>query len=161
MRRAMIVAATVAALGTIAVTSVVWAQAPAETPFPSPKVEQLFVSAETVTAAGHSLGAGALNNRFAPGETVVFRAYSGQNESGNAITDKDVKYAYIAVPGQPNLKLAYAAAGGEFPWTASWTIPANYPTGLVAFKVRFRTKTGEYGNFVQIPVTSAQLTVTN
>ncbi len=160
MRRLMIIVAIAGAATTVAIASVVWAQTPGETPFPSPKVEQLFVSAQTVTAAGHSLGAGAMNNLFAPGETVVFQVYSGQNETGNAITNQDVKYAYIAVPGQPNLKLQYSATGGEFPWTASWTVPANYPAGLVDFKVRFRTKAGEYGNFVQIPVTNAQLTVT-
>lgn len=160
MRRAMIIAATVVATATIAVTSVVWAQTPGETPFPSPKVEQLFVSAETVTAPGHSLGAGALNNRFARGETVVFKVFSGQNKTGRAVTDKDVKYAYIAVPGRPNLKLAYSAADGRFPWTASWTIPSDFPTGSVDFTVRFRTRANEYGSFVQIPVASALLTVT-
>ncbi|MDH4176189.1 MAG: hypothetical protein OEW31_05125 [Thermoleophilia bacterium] len=158
MRRPILIVAV--AVVAIAAAAVVWAQTPGETPFPSPKVEQLFVSAQTVTAAGHSLGAGALNNRFARGETVVFQVFGGQNETGQTITDKDVKYAYVAVPGQPNLKLRYSAASTAFPWTASWTIPATYPTGLVPFKVRFRTLTKQYGNFVQIPVTSAQLTVT-
>jgi hypothetical protein len=161
MRRSMIIVAIAGAVLTVAIGSVVWAQTPAETPFPSPKVEQLFVSAQTVTAAGHSLGAGAHNNRFAPGETVVFQVYSGQNGTGNAITNSDVKYAYITVPGQPNLKLAYSASEGAWPWTASWTVPADYPAGTVQFKVRFRTKQGEYGNFVQIPVSNAQLTVTD
>lgn len=158
MRRPILIVAVAAVA--IAAAAVVWAQTPGETPFPSPKVEQLFVSAQTVTAAGHSLGAGAHNNRFARGETVVFQVFGGQNETGQTITDKDVKYAYVAVPGQPNLKLRYSAANGAFPWTASWTIPSTYPTGLVSFKVRFRTLAKQYGNFVQIPVTSAQLTVT-
>lgn len=158
MRRSILIAAVAGVA--IAAAAVVWAQTPGETPFPSPKVEQVFVSAQTVTAAGSSLGAGALNNRFARGETVVFQVFGGKNGTGQTITDKDVKYAYVAVPGQPNLKLRYSAANEGFPWTGSWTIPSTYPTGLVGFKVRFRTLAREYGNFVQIPVTSAQLTVT-
>lgn len=157
MKRKHLIAAVAAAA--VAVTAIVWAQTPAETPFPSPKVEQLFVRAETVTASGHSLGAGALNNFFKRGETVVFHVFGGDNKTKLPVTDQEAKYAYIAIPGQPNLKLAYSATDAKFPWSAQWTIPATYPTGLVPFKVLFKTKGKEYGSFVQIPVVSSQLTV--
>lgn len=158
MRRSILIVTVVATA--VAVAAIVWAQAPAERPFPSPKVEQLFVSAETVTAPGHSLGAGALNNYFKRGETVVFHVFGGSNKTALPVTDKEAKYAYVAIPGQPNLKLAYSADNPKFPWSAQWTIPSTYPTGLVDFKVLFRTKSKEYGSFVQIPVATAQLTVT-
>lgn len=152
---------SVAIVGTaIVATSVVWAQTPPETPFPSPKVVQLFVSARTVTAAGHELGTGAMNNRFKRGETVVFQVYAGDNKTGLAVTDKDAKYAYVTIPGAPNTTLAYSSANARFPWSASWTIPSTYPTGLVGFKVLVKTKSKRYGSFVQIPVQTAQLTVT-
>ena len=34
------------------------------------------------------------------------------------------------------------------------------PTGIVQFVTRFQSKQKKYGNFVQIPVETAQLTVT-
>ena len=60
------------------------------------------------------------------------------------------------------MKLTYVAPtvrnGTNF--TGTWTIPAIYPTGIVNFVTRFQSTTKKYGNFVQMPVETAQLTVT-
>jgi hypothetical protein len=164
MRRSIVIPA--AALVAAAVTATVWAQTPGETPFPSQKVASVFVTTQTVTGPGNPLGAGVLTNFFPKGSAVVFRAFAGQNKTGKVLTKEDVKYFYIQIPGQPNVKLAYTGQfkpndpAARFPWTASWTIPADYPTGLVSFKVSLRTTTSGYGSFVQIPVATSQLTVT-
>lgn len=134
-----------------AVTAIVGAQT-AETPFPSPKIQDVFVSNETVTSDG------TLANYFKRGSQVTFRATAGDTKTGQLLTNEDVKYFYVAVPGQPNVKLAYKP-GVQWQWEAPWTIPATFPTGLVNFKVLLKTKSKQYGSYVQIPVATAQLTV--
>jgi hypothetical protein len=163
MRRTMLFLAV--GMTAAAVTAVGGAQTPTETPFPSPKVVQYFVSAQTVTGPGATEGAGILADRFAQGSTVVFRATAGETKTGTLVTDQSAKYFYVKILGQPNVKLTYKApakkgVGVPWSWSASWTIPADYPTGVVAFQVLLRSKSGGYGSFVQMPVTTSQLTVT-
>ena len=164
MRRSIVI--LVAALGTAAVTATVWAQTPGETPFPAPTVAGVFVSSQTVTGPGNPAGAGVLTNFFPRGSTVVFRAFAGQNKTGQVLTGDDVRYFYVQIPGQPNVKLAYTGKfstkdpSSRFPWTGTWTVPATYPLGLVNFKVLLKTKSKSYGSFVQLPVATSQLTIT-
>ncbi len=158
MRRiASILAAGITA---VAVTAVGGAQTPTEVPFPSPKVVQYFVSTRTVTDQG------ALSNYFPRGSTVVFQAFAGQTKTGEILTGDDTKYFNVKLPGQPSVKLTYTTPKKgkgppePWPWQARWTIPADYPLGLVQFTVILKTKANQYGSFVQIPVVPSQLTVT-
>jgi len=130
------------------------ASAEDEKPFPAPTVGQVFVAAQTVTTDG------ALNSYFAPGSTVVFRAYAVDGKTRKVVAAKDAKYFYVTIPGQPNVKLAYDAKGGRMPWTGTWTIPSSYAAGVVDFKVLVKTQTKRIGQFVQMPVASSQLNVT-
>jgi hypothetical protein len=142
----------------VAVTAVGGAQTPTEVPFPSPKVVQYFVSTQTATSAG------ALSNFFQQGSTVEFRAFAGQTKTGKILTGDDTKYFYVKLPGQANVKLTYTPTNAKvlpaWLWKATWTIPADYPLGLVQFKVVLKTKVDQYGSFVQIPVATSQLTIT-
>jgi hypothetical protein len=157
MRRIISIAAV--GVTAVVVTAVGGAQTPTETPFPSPTVVQFFVSTETVTNAGE------LSNFFPRGSTVVFRAFAGQAKTGKILTGDDTRYFYVSLPGQPNVKLTYTPSKAKvlpaWLWKATWTVPADYPLGLVQFKVLLRTKgPAQFGSFVQIPVGSSQLTVT-
>jgi hypothetical protein len=138
-----------------ALTAPAWTADPAETPFPSPKVS-LFMSVRTVTAPD----SGYLTNFFPQGSDVVFQVFAADTKTRTALTGKDLKYAYVAIPGQPNVKLTYSSADPRWPWTGTWTIPADFATGLVTFKAQVQTKGKQYGSFVQIPVQTSQLTVT-
>lgn len=126
-------------------------------PFPSANAGAVFVSAQTVTVDG------AISNYFAPGTSVVFRAYAVDGKTRKVVTKKTSKYFYVKIPNQPNLKLKWTPRGsmasGRFAWTGRWTVPADYATGIVAFKVVVQTKTKRVGSFVQMPVASAQLTI--
>lgn len=136
-------------------------QTPGETPFPAPEVQTAFVSAQTVAP-----GTSSLSNYFTRGSTVGFRAFAGENKTGKILADQDIRYFYVAIPGQPNVKLAYTgelrdeAPNSAWPWSASWTIPSDFPLGTVAFRVLLQTKSKQFGSFVQIPVLTSQLTVT-
>jgi hypothetical protein len=129
-------------------------------PFPSPKVADVFIATQTVTADG------ALGSWFAPGSSVVFRAYAVDPVSHKVVDPKTVRYFYVTIPNQPNVKLKYgAAAPGAstgLPWTGTWTVPASYPAGVVGFRVLIQLKhNGKQlkGQFVQMPVATSMLNI--
>ncbi len=135
------------------------AAADGETPFPAPKVLQVFVAAQTVTPER------AVITQIAPGSTVVFRAYAVDGKTRKVLAAKDVKYFYVKIPNQPNVKLRFNARGAgataRMPWAGSWAVPATYPAGTVEFKILIKIEAKRYGQFVQMPVQSSQLTVTS
>ena len=146
----------------LTLTAVGLAAVPGEIPFPSQTVESVFVSTRTVTAPSSPDGPGVLTNFYARGSTVVFQVFAGATKTGKILTGADVKYAYVKLPDGTKIKLSYKEPANttDPAWSGTWTIPANYPPKIVDFAVRFRTKDKQYGNFVQIPVSTSQLTVT-
>jgi len=157
MKRILILGAALAA---VIATVTASATAANPVPFPADKVVQVFVAAQTVTTDG------ALSSWFKPGDTVVFRAYAVDPKSHKVVDPKAVKYFYVTIPNQPNVKLKYGAtapgASTGLPWTGTWTVPATQPTGVVGFKVLIQLKQGAKqlkGQFVQMPVVPAQLNI--
>ena len=131
--------------------------APAPTPFPASSVGPGFIAAQTATTTG------VMSSWFAPGTSVVFRAYAVDTKTDKVLGAKDVKYFYVTVPGQPNVKLKYdptaPGASKRMAWTGTWNVPAAYPAGIVNFKVLAKTNSKRQGSFVQIPVATAQLNI--
>lgn len=158
MKRILVLGAAIACMAIAA-----WpAEAATPVPYPATKVVQLFVAAQTVTPAG------VMASWFAPGSNIVFRAYAVDPTTKKVVDPKAVKYFYVVIPDQPNVKLKYdaSAAGASkgMPWTGTWSVPATYPSGYVSFKVLVQvkdSKTGKTrrGQFVQIPVASASLNI--
>ncbi|MGD0713526.1 MAG: hypothetical protein ABSB24_05000 [Gaiellaceae bacterium] len=146
---------------TVAATVTMSASAATPVPFPANKVVQVFVAAQTVTTDG------VMASWFTPGSTVVFRAYAVDPTSHKVVDPKIVKYFYVTIPNEPNVKLKYGAtapgASSGLPWTGTWTVPASYPAGNVGFKVLIQVKqnTGKQlkGQFVQMPVATATLNI--
>lgn len=158
MRSIVSVGAAVAAFGMFAALALADTP-PAPKPFPAPTVGKVFVAAQTVNTTG------AMSSWFAPGSTVVFRAYAVDTKLDKVLAAKDVKYFYVTIPNQPNVKLTYnASAPGattRMPWTGTWTVPATYPAGIVNFKILVKTQFKHVGSFVQMPVATAQLNVSS
>lgn len=154
--------AVLVGLFVLTLTAVGVAAVPGETPFPSQTIESVFVSSRTVTAPTSPLGPGVLTNLYPRGSTVVFQVFAGATKTGKILTGADVKYAYVKLPDGTKIKLSYKEPVNttDPAWSGTWTIPSTYTPKVVDFVVRFRTKDKQYGNFVQIPVSSAQLTVT-
>ena len=153
MKRILIFTAALAAFAAVTAS----AKAADPLPFPSAQVQQVFIATQTVVPDG------TMSNYFAPGSTVVFRSYAVDPKSRSIVAPKLVKYFYVSIPNQPPLKYKYdAAAPGAskgLPWTATWTVPADYPQGTVAFKTLLKLTTKRQGQFIQMPVSSAMLTI--
>jgi hypothetical protein len=132
---------------------------PAEVPFPSPTVGDVFIAAQTVTSDG------TMSNYFAPGSAVTFRAYAVDSKTHKQLEASDAQFFYVKIPNQPNVKLKFdpknVAASSRLQWVGTWAVPETYPQGLVDFKVLAKTTSKRQGQFVQFPVTSAQLTVSS
>lgn len=157
MRKISMLAAAIGAAAIFAPAALAADPTPGETPFPSPQVGEVFVAAQTVTTDGLE------SNYFAPGSTLVFRAYAVDGKTHKVLGASDVKYFYVTIPNNPNLKLKFdpkaAGATARLPWTASWTVPQTYATGTVPFKALVKTTSKRHGQFVQLPVVASQLTI--
>ncbi len=150
----------VAGLASLAFAAPVFAADPPAqpvTPFPTAHAGDVFVIGHTVTADG------AITNFAAPGGTVYFQAYAVDGKTTAVLTSKAVRYFYVKLPNQPNVKLAYTptspVASGRYVWTGSWKVPADYPLGQVDYKVLVQTATKLRGSFVQLPIATAFLTI--
>ena len=157
MKRILVLGAAIAAMATAAVP----AEAAAPAPFPAPKVVELFVAAQTVSPEG------VMASWFTQGSKIVFRAYAVDPKTKKVVDPKTVRYFYVTIPNQPNVKLKYdataAGASKGMPWSGSWSVPADYPSGYVPLKVlvQVKDKSGKQqrGQFVQIPVAPATLNI--
>jgi hypothetical protein len=125
--------------------------------FPSDKAGPVFIAAQTTDTTG------AMANYFAPGSTVVFRAYAVDTKTKTLVAAKQMKFFYVSIPGQPNVKLTYnptaTGASKGFPWVGKWTVPSTFTVGLVPFKILVKLTSHRTGQFVQMPVSAAQLTI--
>ena len=157
MRRTLAIGAAASLAAAFTMTAL--AADPPVTPFPSPQVGDVFIAAQTVTTDG------AMNSYFKPGSSVIFRAYAVDAKTHKLQVATDVKYFDVTIPGQPNVKLKYDAkapgATARLAWTGTWAVPSTYATGTVAFKVLVKTDSKRRGQFVQLPVISSQLTISN
>ncbi len=96
-----------------ALTTPAGAQAPpTPNPFPGAK-HQVFLYVDTVQnshpknpAVTPTVGC-TQTNFFRRGQGVVFRAWGVETKTGEALTPDNVRYFYVTIPGQPNLKLSF------------------------------------------------------
>ena len=154
------------AIGAAVVVGALSAPALAQEPSRSSKVD-VAVYADTVSSSRGDVRQARVctqTNYFPRRSRVVFRAWAVDTKTGAALGQEDMKYAYIKIPGQPNLKLNWGPHGAvgnkvQF-WSAAWAIPADYPLGIVPFRIVFKTQDDKFGTFEQPAVGPAQLTVT-
>ncbi len=151
----------------------------ADPPFPGNKVNGVFVAAQTVTATG------AVSDQFAPGDTVVFRAFAIDTKRHTLITKRLAKlvkrhghvtkasanaaktalhHFFVRIPlvGDQELKYTKVPVGLDprYRWAVSWKVPALYPQGVVQFQVFAKMWNKQSGTFTQVPISLSQLTIT-
>ena len=83
-------------------------------------------------------------NTFKRGEQVVFRTWGTEATTGAILSTENVKYAYVKLAGQPNMKLNWGAHGATtnrvWFWTTPWIVPADYPLGALTARIVFKTE---------------------
>ena len=140
------------AAGVLAAPAV--AQAPVN-PFPGKKVD-VFLYADTVNgsrpkgAPARPIGC-TQTSYYKRGEQLVFRVWGVETATGDVLSSANVRYAYVKIPGQPNIKFNWGAHGTApnriWFWTAAWDIPVDYPLGEVAYRIVFKTESNKFGIF--------------
>jgi hypothetical protein len=154
------------ALAAAVVAGVMAPSVGAQQPYPGKTVD-VAVYGDTVSSSRGDVRLArvcTMTNSFPRKARVVFRAWAVDTKTGKALGADEIRYAYVKIPGQPNLKLNWGAHGAvgnkvQF-WSAAWAIPADYPLGVVPFRIVFKTEDNKFGTYQQPAVESAQLTVT-
>lgn len=134
--------------------------------FPAKKVD-VAMYADTVSSSRGDVKQSRVctqTNFFQRRSRVVFRMWAVDTSTGEALTTLDVKYVYVKIPGQPNIPMTFGPHGDvgnkvNF-WSNAWAIPADYPLGVVPFRIVVKTADNRFGNYRQPPVEGSQLTVT-
>jgi hypothetical protein len=149
MRRLMLM------LGVAAVMSGLAAPALAQQSADAPKLD-VFLYVDTVNgtrpAAAKPRPVGCTQtNVFKRGEQLVFRIWGTEAATGAVLSTENVKYAYVKIPGQPNMRLNWGAHGTAsnrvWFWTVAWNIPTDYPLGTATFRVVFKTESDKFGTY--------------
>ena len=145
-----------------------------QNPWPAAKKLAVFFHVETLTASpGESIFGKAAPTRctqtnfFARGERAVWHIGAVNARTGQVLTNKEVQYAYLVIPGMKNIGVTWVPHGRDpvtavWTWTARWDIPPSYPLGVVPFQLKMKLKgwpKGAVQTWTQIPMPAAQMTV--
>jgi hypothetical protein len=104
-------------------------------------------------------------SRFPQSSRIVWRFRVLDPISGKAIDDKGLTSFDVILPDGTKSAFKYGGHGGtkeapaEFFWTAGYSVPKDYPTGLFTYQLKATSKEGVVGTFDQFKVPSAQLTI--
>lgn len=145
--------------------------APTAAPTAAPPVAtKLFIDVDTVlgpknlTDEEKPLKTCVQLSRFAHNEQVVWRVRVMDPVTGQALDDKALTGVNVQLPGEA-LAMRYGPHPSKNPvdyfWTVSWTVPAGYPSGTLAFSVAATGADGRTGTWEQMKVPAAMLTITD
>jgi len=104
-------------------------------------------------------------SRFPQSSRIVWRFRVLDPISGKAIDDKGLTSFELILPDGTKSAFKYGGHGGtkeapaEFFWTAGYSVPKDYPTGLFTYQLKATSKEGVVGTFDQFKVPAAQLTI--
>lgn len=102
-------------------------------------------------------------NRFPQGESIVWRVRVMSPITGKPMTAEDLKGVQLTFPDGTTKDLKYGphpkGKTDDYFWTASFKIPADYPTGAFKYKLVATSPDGIAGTFDQFNVASSLLQV--
>lgn len=136
-------------------------------PAPDPGTKKFEIAFYVELLPGNGSAACRVTNSFARGERAVWHVGAINARTGAFIAPKDIKYAYIKVPGVKNIGFGFVPHGRDpatapWTWTARWDIPADYPLGAVPFTIVFKLKgwgKGKVATWTQLPLGGSMMTV--
>lgn len=104
-------------------------------------------------------------NRFPQGSRIVWRYKVIDPLTNKALDDKQIKSFDVTLPDNTKAAFKYGGHGGtkenplEYFWTAGFSIPVSYPTGLFTFKISATSNEGAVGTWDQFKVAAAQVQI--
>lgn len=103
-----------------------------------------------------------LNSQFKRGDRVAFRVRV-MDPKGQPADDKKLKTVMIQLPDGKQFPMRYGAHppkdSTDHFWSASWGIPADYPTGTFAYKVIATDMDNQTQAWSPFNVDKSQLTI--
>ena len=104
-------------------------------------------------------------SRFPQGSRVIWRYKVIDPVANKPLDDKGLASFDLILPDGTKAAFKYGGHGGtkeapaDFFWTAGFSVPKDYPTGLFNYQVKAVATSGAVGSFDQFKVPSAQLTI--
>jgi hypothetical protein len=105
-------------------------------------------------------------SRYPQGSRIVWRFKALDPISGKALDDKGIKSFDLTLPDGKTQAFKYGGHPGgatavptDFFWTAGFSVPKDYPTGLFNFQIKAVGIDGAVGTFDQLKVSSSLLTI--
>jgi len=137
-------------------------------PAPNPKTKKFDIAFYVETLPGNGSGACRQTNTFERGQRAVWHIGAINARKGTFVLPKDIKYAYVQIPGvSKNFGVTFVPHGRDpvtapWTWTARWDIPNDYPLGQVQYKVVFKLKgwpANKVATFTPLPLGGSTMTV--
>lgn len=104
---------------------------------------QIVVMGDTINSHLQTDAVCVVDSRFERGHTIVFRGNVIDQATKEIIEDAKVK-AVLATGDEYEMKLGKHGAEGTLLWTVSWTIPDDFPTGTLDYKIVAEVDGQEY-----------------
>jgi len=137
-------------------------------PAPDRKTKKFDIAFYVETLPGNGSGACRQTNTFERSQRAVWHIGAVNARKGTFVGPKDIKYAYIKIPGvSKNIGVTFVPHGRDpatapWTWTARWDIPADYPLGAVPFVIVFKLKgwpANKVATWTQLPLGGSTMTV--
>jgi hypothetical protein len=145
-------------IGAIAVVAAACSGSSTSTVTPQ-AAKNLILSSDMVSGGGGCV----LDNVYKPGQEVVFRVRVYDPVTGEQMDNKALSSVTVSLPDGQSFTANYGAHPSTNPtdhfWTAAWTIPANYPTGTLAYTETATAADGRTGTFDNFNVQPSLLTI--
>lgn len=106
-----------------------------------------------------------LASRFPHNSEIVWRARVMDSTTGQGLDDKALTKVEVKLGDGQTLPMHFAAHPKDNPvdyfWSASFEIPADYPTGTLNYEIVATDANGTTANFKPFPVAPSLVTVTD
>lgn len=104
-----------------------------------------------------------LNNRFRPGQMVVWRIEVVDPTTGEEMNADQLSEVELQLADGQTFEMQYGEHPADEPtdvyWTAFWNIPEDYPSGVVDYTVVATAEDGRTGELNKFPIETSTLTV--
>lgn len=156
LRGIVALAAAVVALGSLQAT-----------PAKAQSAARLFFEGDTVRGIPSTGPTGplcVLDSQFKHAEEIVWRVRVLDGRNGKPVDDKGLKSLVVQLPNGASVALKYGGHPNRGPqtdhfWSASWQVPADYPSGSFTYTVVATDKHGKTKSWQPFNVGLSQLTV--